>query len=113
MIIFYNFLSLNSLIKMLYWLVETGDTPYQLTSGQFKHAVLRNFGGTDDFNPVNSFQTCFDKHVSDPEVCINNMSNKVHHYSRPLLLCLHANAVKLAKCPYWHPWSTLRGLILV
>ena len=63
---------------MLYWLVETGDTSYRLTAGQFKHAVLRNFGGTDDFNPVNSFQTFFVNYVSDSEVCIYNISNDVH-----------------------------------
>ena len=63
-----------SLVKMLYWLANENKGPY-LTRGQFKHAVLRNFGGTDqtDFNPLEFFSKCFENRaIVDSEVCYSN-----------------------------------------
>ena len=58
-----------SLIKMLYCLVSS-NTPCQLTTGQLRHAVLRNFGGIDKLRPFDFFEKFIGKHkLVDAEVC--------------------------------------------
>ena len=80
-----------SLIKMLYWLANKNEVPY-LTLGQFKHAVLRNFGGTDqsDFNPLEFFSECFKNHaIVDFEVCfqIGTFINYIVGLLRQIKIC--------------------------
>ena len=54
-----------SLIKMLYWMIwnncEAEDnhaTEFYLTVSQLTLAVRRNFGGSDEFDPLCEFQDC-------------------------------------------------------
>ena len=50
-------LTLNSLIKMLYWMCSNSKC-HPLSGRQLEHAIRRNFGGleSDSFNPLEEFQ---------------------------------------------------------
>ena len=63
-------LSTFSLIKMLYWVVrkncEAADDPetdFYLTESQLIQAVRRNFGGSDEFDPLEEFQDCLQSDI--------------------------------------------------
>ena len=63
-------LSTFSLIKMLYWVVrkncEAADDPatdFYLTKSQLVQAVRRNFGGSDEFDPLDEFQDCLQSDI--------------------------------------------------
>ena len=55
---------------MLYWVVRNNSdaaddhpTGLYLTESQLTQAVLRNFGGSDEFNPLEEFQDCLQSDV--------------------------------------------------
>ncbi len=55
---------------MLYWVVrknlEAGDgqtTDLSLTESQLIQAVRRNFGGSDEFDPLDEFQNCLQSDI--------------------------------------------------
>ena len=63
-----------SLIKMLYWLTKNNadDNPGDdeemhcvLSRKQLEHAILRNFGGSDEIHPLEEFAACFTSDVCD------------------------------------------------
>ena len=63
-------LSNFSLIKMLYWVVRRNcdtaggqSTDLYLTESQLIQAVLRNFGGSDELDPLEEFQDCIQSDV--------------------------------------------------
>ena len=67
-----------SLIKMLYWVVrknsDAGDgrtTGLYLTESQLTQAVRRNFGGSDEFDPLDEFEDCLQSDILE-EVHIRN-----------------------------------------
>ena len=68
LLIFQSLHLIHSLIKMLYWLTKNNadDKPgYDeemhcvLSQKQLKHAILRNFGGSDEIDPLEEFAACF------------------------------------------------------
>ena len=72
---------IHSLIKMLYWLTKNNadDNPgYDeevhciLSRKQLEHAILRNFGGSDEIHPLEEFAACFTSKTFNvvDEVCI-------------------------------------------
>ena len=69
-------LATYSLIKMLYWVVrkncDAGDgrtTGLYLTESQLTQAVRRNFGGSDEFDPLDEFEDCLQSDILE-EVCM-------------------------------------------
>ncbi|XP_060597648.1 E3 ubiquitin-protein ligase rnf213-alpha-like, partial [Ruditapes philippinarum] len=64
---FYGLRDFYSLVKMVYWFVE--QSKQRPTWYEMLHAILRNFGGLDEVNPVKSFK--------------ENLSKVVHFDERP------------------------------
>ena len=65
-----SILSTFSLVKMLYWVVRkncpaTDDeaSHFFLTASQLTQAVRRNFGGSDEFDPLDEFQDCLQSDI--------------------------------------------------
>ena len=55
-----------SLIKMLYWMCESSGMP---PSGlQLRHAILRNFGGMQEFSPYEEFKRKLPDTLSQAEI---------------------------------------------
>ena len=55
---------------MLYWVVRKNceaandpETDFYLTESQLVQAVLRNFGGSDEFHPLEEFQDCLQSDI--------------------------------------------------
>lgn len=55
---------------MLYWMCGKNEPGQSLTWQQVEHAVRRNFGGEEDFEPITEFEKKIRPHLSDAaDVC--------------------------------------------
>ena len=64
---------------MLYWVIrknsdvtdgQSADLYIYLTESQLIHAVLRNFGGSDEFHPLEEFHDCLQSDVLEEVICL-------------------------------------------
>ena len=103
-----------SLIKMLYWVVrkncEAADDPatdFYLTESQLVQAVRRNFGGSDEFDPLDEFQDCLQSDILE-EVLTYSSHECISHTtissksSTPTSLWTASHAHTILVCPSHH-----------
>ena len=70
-----RFLTQSSLIKMLYWICENSHLPP--TGPQLRHAIMRNFGGMQEFSPYEEFKIQFRTTLSRAEA-VHTKVLKIH-----------------------------------